>query len=138
MTDRRLVLALIGAGAALGVPGVAMASAASPRDLAREFAATLSAHDIDGFAALFAEDYINHQNSAAAPPPAAGVTPVKATVVARGAVASTAARPSVLPSVTVVTGAWCSAVVPVSWVVSDRVSMSWIARPRCAPWNVKR
>ncbi len=67
MTDRRLVLAMIGAGTALGVSGIAMASAASPRDLARQFAATLSAHDIDGFAALFAEDYINHQNSAAAP-----------------------------------------------------------------------
>jgi steroid delta-isomerase-like uncharacterized protein len=80
MTDRRLFLALIGAGTALGVPGIAMASAASPRDLARQFAATLSAHDIDGFAALFAEDYINHQNSAAAPPPAAGVTPKQGSI----------------------------------------------------------
>lgn len=80
MTDRRLVLALIGAGAALSVPGIATASAGSPRDLARQFAATLSAHDIDGFAALFADDYINHQNSAAAPPPPAGVKPKQATV----------------------------------------------------------
>ena len=80
MMDRRLVLAGIGAGAALGVPGVAAASAASPRNLARQFAATLSAHDIDGFAALFAEDYINHQISAAAPLPPAGVTPKQASV----------------------------------------------------------
>jgi steroid delta-isomerase-like uncharacterized protein len=95
MTDRRLVLALIGAGAALGVPGVATASAASPRDLARQFAATLSAHDIDGFAALFAEDYINHQNSAAAPPPAAGVTPKQ------GSVAFFAARLKGIPDLKV-------------------------------------
>ena len=95
MQDRRLVLALIGAGAALGVPGVATASAASPRDLARQFAATLSAHDIDGFAALFAEDYINHQNSAAAPPPAAGVTPKQ------GSVAFFAARLKGIPDLKV-------------------------------------
>ena len=73
MTDRRLVLNMIGAGAVAGVTGVA--AAASPRDLAGQFAATLSAHDIDGFAALFADDYVNHQKSAAAPPPSAGVTP---------------------------------------------------------------
>jgi steroid delta-isomerase-like uncharacterized protein len=81
MTDRRWVLTLIGAGAALGVTRVAAALAASPRDLADQFAATLSAHDIDGFAALFAEDYVNHQNSAAAPLPAAGVTPKQGSVV---------------------------------------------------------
>ncbi len=44
------------------------------------FAKTLSAHDIDAFAALFAEDYVNHQVSAAAPKPAADVTPKQATV----------------------------------------------------------
>jgi steroid delta-isomerase-like uncharacterized protein len=95
MTDRRLVLALIGAGAALSVPGVATAAAASARDLARQFAATLSAHDIDGFAALFADDYINHQNSAAAPPPAAGVTPKQ------GSVAFFAARLKGIPDLKV-------------------------------------
>ncbi|HEX3936818.1 MAG TPA: ester cyclase [Xanthobacteraceae bacterium] len=78
MTDRRLVLNMIGAGAVAGVTGVA--AAASPRDLAGQFAATLSAHDIDGFAALFADDYVNHQKSAAAPPPSAGVTPKQASV----------------------------------------------------------
>lgn len=80
MTDRRLVLTLIGASAVVRVTGVAVASAASPRDLADQFAATLNAHDIDSFAALFAEDYVNHQNSAAAPPPAAGVTPKQVSV----------------------------------------------------------
>jgi hypothetical protein len=68
MTNRRLLLSLIGAGAVMGLKRVAAAAAASPRDLADQFAATLNAHDIDGFGALFAEDYVNHQNSAAAPP----------------------------------------------------------------------
>jgi steroid delta-isomerase-like uncharacterized protein len=44
------------------------------------FAKTLSAHDIGGFAALFADDYVNHQMSAAAPKPAAGVSPKQASV----------------------------------------------------------
>jgi steroid delta-isomerase-like uncharacterized protein len=95
MTDRRLVLALIGAGAALSVPGVAATSATSPRDLAHQFAATLSAHDIDGFAALFADNYVNHQKSAAAPPPATGVTPKQ------GSVAFFAARLKGIPDLKV-------------------------------------
>ncbi len=95
MTDRRLVLAMIGAGAALAVPGVATASAARPRDIARQFAARLSAHDIDGFSALFAEDYVNHQNSAAAPPPAADVT------AKQGSVAFFAARLKGIPDLKV-------------------------------------
>ncbi len=78
--DRRLVLAGIGAGVALGVTDASAASAASPHELGRQFAATLSAHDIDGFARLFADDYVNHQVSAAAPPPAAGVTPKQGSV----------------------------------------------------------
>jgi steroid delta-isomerase-like uncharacterized protein len=56
--------------------GTARAGSAS---LARKFAETLSAHDIDAFAALFAEDYVNHQLSAAAHPPA-GVAAKTATV----------------------------------------------------------
>jgi hypothetical protein len=86
---------LIAAGGALGVPGVAAAAEASPRDLANQFAATLSAHDIDGFARLFADDYVNHQNSAAAPPPAAGVTPKQ------GSVAFFAARLKGIPDLKV-------------------------------------
>jgi hypothetical protein len=80
MMDRRLVLAGIGAGAVLASTTIAEAATASPRNLAQQFAATLTAHNIDAFAALFAEDYINHQTSAAAPPPAAGVTPKQGTV----------------------------------------------------------
>ena len=52
----------------------------SPQSLAENFAATLSAHDIDAFAALFADNYLNHQVSAAAPPPAANVSPKQGTV----------------------------------------------------------
>jgi hypothetical protein len=39
----------------------------------------LSAHDIDRFATLLADDCVNHQVSAAAPPPAAGGTPTQGT-----------------------------------------------------------
>jgi steroid delta-isomerase-like uncharacterized protein len=39
------------------------------RKIVEQFAASLSAHDLKGFAALFAEDYVNHQVSAAAPMP---------------------------------------------------------------------
>jgi steroid delta-isomerase-like uncharacterized protein len=53
--------------------------AASPQAVAERFAATLSAHDIDGFAALFSDSYIQHQVSAAAPPPA-NIPPKQATV----------------------------------------------------------
>jgi steroid delta-isomerase-like uncharacterized protein len=95
MADRRSVLTAIGASAVVGVTGVAAASPANSRDLAEQFAATLSAHDIDGFTALFAEDYVNHQNSAAAPPLAAGVTPKQ------GSVAFFAARLKGIPDLKV-------------------------------------
>jgi steroid delta-isomerase-like uncharacterized protein len=53
--------------------------AASPQAVAERFAARLSAHDIDGFAALFSDSYVNRQMSAAAPPPA-NVSPKQASV----------------------------------------------------------
>jgi steroid delta-isomerase-like uncharacterized protein len=76
--DRRTVLT----GLALVGPLTAKAAAQSGGEspVITAFAKTLSAHDIDGFAALFADDYVNHQMSAAAPKPAAGVTPKQATV----------------------------------------------------------
>jgi predicted ester cyclase len=77
--DRRGVLTGL-LGAASLMPGVARAEARTPGQLAEAFAATLSAHDIDGFAALFADDYVNHQVSAAAPSPPAGMSPKQATV----------------------------------------------------------
>ena len=76
--DRRIVIAGLFAGAAAG--GAVAQGAPPGRRIVEQFAATLSAHDIAGFAALFAEDYLNHQTSAAAPPPAPGVAPRQATV----------------------------------------------------------
>jgi steroid delta-isomerase-like uncharacterized protein len=78
--ERRLMMA--GAalvGGALALPAVAQGTD-GPDSLVRRFAAALSAHDIAAFAALFADDYVNHQISAAAPPPPAGKTPKQATV----------------------------------------------------------
>jgi steroid delta-isomerase-like uncharacterized protein len=77
--DRRTLVAGLLAGAAAGGQACAQGAAQSPRSLAEQFAATLSRHDIESFAALFAEDYVNHQMSAAAPPPASGTTPKHAT-----------------------------------------------------------
>ncbi len=54
-------------------------SNASPQTVAERFASTLSAHDIDAFAALFSDSYVNHQVSAAATPPAT-LTPKQASV----------------------------------------------------------
>jgi steroid delta-isomerase-like uncharacterized protein len=52
----------------------------SPQSLAERFAATLSNQDIEGFASLFSDSYINHQVSAAAPPPAGNVSPKQGTI----------------------------------------------------------
>ena len=77
--DRRSLIAAALAGSAIALPA-APQPADGPRSLAERFAATLSAHDIAGFAALLADDYVNHQMSAAAPPPATGKTAKQATV----------------------------------------------------------
>jgi steroid delta-isomerase-like uncharacterized protein len=66
--DRRTLMAGLLAGAAGSGDAFAQDAARSPRGVAEQFAATLSRHDIEAFAALFAEDYVNHQLSAAAPP----------------------------------------------------------------------
>jgi steroid delta-isomerase-like uncharacterized protein len=63
-----------------GLATTAFAANRSSRQLAERFAATLSAHDMDAFAALFSDGYINHQTSAAAPPPPANVTAKQGTV----------------------------------------------------------
>jgi steroid delta-isomerase-like uncharacterized protein len=79
MHNRRQVTAA-GLFLAGGFAGTALAqSSASPQAVAERFAATLSAHDIDAFAALFSDSYVNHQVSAAAPPPA-NVTPKQGSV----------------------------------------------------------
>lgn len=69
-----------------GLFGTLLSAAASARaaneggSLPDRFAARLTAHDIAGFAALFADDYVNHQVSAAAPAPPPDKTPKQATV----------------------------------------------------------
>ena len=83
------------AGATLGTKALAQSPSRTPRALAEAFAATLSAHDIDGFAALFAEDYVNHQGSAAAPLPP-GAKPGK-----QGSVGIFAARLKGMPDLAV-------------------------------------
>jgi steroid delta-isomerase-like uncharacterized protein len=47
-----------------------MAFSENESDVVARFAKTLSEHDIDSFAALFSSNYVNHQFSAASPPPA--------------------------------------------------------------------
>lgn len=80
--DRRAMLtALCASGAAsvaLGTP--AQAAHTTGHQLIAAFAATLSRHDIDAFAALFADSYVNHQVSAAAPPPPSNLTPKQASI----------------------------------------------------------
>ena len=78
--DRRRVtmgLALAGLGT-LATKAAAQSGTENP--LIAAFAKTLTAHDVNAFAALFADDYVNHQVSAAAPKPAAGVTAKQGTV----------------------------------------------------------
>ena len=62
----------------LAAPAAAQESGA--RSLPEHFAATLNAHDISSFAALFTDDYVNHQVSAAAPSPPPDKSPKQATV----------------------------------------------------------
>jgi steroid delta-isomerase-like uncharacterized protein len=81
--DRRNLLGVSGLAAAAAVIGgssVAVAAQETPAEAIRQFAFTLGAHDMEAFGALFADDYVNHQVSAAAPPPASGVTAKQGTV----------------------------------------------------------
>lgn len=77
MNRRSLLRASMASPVGLALIGTAFAAG---DDMAERFAKTLSDHDIDAFAALFADDYVNHQASAAAPPPPAGMRPKDATV----------------------------------------------------------
>ncbi|HMN73027.1 MAG TPA: ester cyclase [Rhodoblastus sp.] len=80
--DRRNLLAslaMAAAAEAVEAPGALAQGQALAQTLIERFATTLSAHDIDAFAALFADGYVNHQMSAAAPPPA-GVQAKQGTV----------------------------------------------------------
>jgi predicted ester cyclase len=77
MDRRSLLVSGFFAGAALSADNAHADDAAA--DAPKRFAAALNAGDMKSFAALFAESYLNHQISAAAPPPA-GVTAKQATV----------------------------------------------------------
>jgi len=77
--DRRTVLAGLGSGVVGVAPALAQAPERTARQLAEQFAATLSAHDIAAFAALFDDGYVNHQRSAAVAPQA-GLNPKETSV----------------------------------------------------------
>jgi hypothetical protein len=79
MERRTLIACATLSGVALTGTGLAQA-ADDARALIDRFAATLSAHDIAAFSKLFADDYVNHQRSAAASGPAAGKSPKQATI----------------------------------------------------------
>jgi predicted ester cyclase len=112
MMDRRSLLAsAVAAGSAFAVPASARAQGA-PGSLIDRFAAALSAHDLVAFAALYAEDFVNHQVSAAAPAPPATIS------AKRGSVNFFAARLAGIPDLRVT--------VEAAVVTSDRVAGSFV------------
>jgi Predicted ester cyclase len=76
--NRRFLITAATAAGVLAVPTMAQETGA--KLLPKRFAETLSSHDIAAFATLFAEDYVNHQMSAAAPAPPPDRSPKQATV----------------------------------------------------------
>lgn len=72
MHRRQVITGAAIAGTGLVAPGMVAAAWASGgvsvEAIVERFAATLTAHDITAFGALFADDYVNHQVSAAAAP----------------------------------------------------------------------
>jgi predicted ester cyclase len=78
MQRRLLIAGSILAGTA-AAPALARKTT-KPPSIIEQFATTLSAHDITAFGALFADDYVNHQMSAAAPPPPQGKSAKQATL----------------------------------------------------------
>jgi predicted SnoaL-like aldol condensation-catalyzing enzyme len=77
--DMRRRALIAGAALAGAAPFVARSATAPSASIVERFAQALTAHDLIAFATLFAENYVNHQFSAASPPPK-GVTPKTATV----------------------------------------------------------
>lgn len=111
--NRKTLLATAGGVAGLlAVPNVIDAAPADSRALAERFAATLTAHDMTAFAALFADNYTNHQVSAAAPAPPAGITDKQ------GSVAFFAARLKGMPDLVVTIEALVAS--------DDRVAASFV------------
>ena len=78
MQRRRFLSSAALLAAAATIPDAAEAEDAGA--VVERFAAALSAHDMAAFADLFAEDYVNHQKSAAAPAPPAGKSQKQATL----------------------------------------------------------
>ena len=78
MERRKLLMA--GATVAAGALASGALAQSGTAPLPDRFAAALSAHDMKAFADLFAEDYINHQVSAAAPAPVPGKSQKQGTV----------------------------------------------------------
>jgi steroid delta-isomerase-like uncharacterized protein len=76
--DRRAVL--VGIGMGVGCIASVAAQTRTAQQVTEQFAATLTAHDVEAFAALFDESYVNHQLSAAAPAPPPGTIPKQNTV----------------------------------------------------------
>jgi steroid delta-isomerase-like uncharacterized protein len=76
MNRRSLLVSGLVAGAALAA---GEAGAQDAADIPKRFAAALNAGDMHAFAALFADNYANHQVSAAAPAPV-GITAKRGTV----------------------------------------------------------
>jgi predicted ester cyclase len=111
--DRRSIIAGAAlAGGALLLPGTAEAQNGA---LLQRYADALSAHDMVAFAALFSEDYVNHQVSAAvAPPPAGAPMPSPK----RGSVAFFAARIAGMPDLKVT--------IEASVVTPDKVAASFV------------
>jgi len=80
MNRRIMLTALVTGGAGAAVAADAQGVSSDAQAMADKFAATLTAHDVAAFAALFADNYRNHQTSAAAPPPPPGKSEKQASV----------------------------------------------------------
>jgi predicted ester cyclase len=110
--ERRTLLAA-GAAMATGVISSRSMAQDTAASLPDRFAAALSSHDMTAFAALFADDYVNHQSSAAAPPPPANGKSQK-----QGSVDFFAARLAGMPDLQVA--------VEASAISADRVAASFV------------
>ncbi len=92
--QRRIVLAGLPLAASAALTPAQAQTTDEAHRLAERFAATLTAHDLAAFADLFAEDYQNHQTSAAAPA-------VSGKTQKQGSVDFFAARLAAMPDLTV-------------------------------------